>query len=343
MLRLSLITFGVCLVMLGWALLIARRVPAQSAWIAFVSSRDGNLEIYKMRPDGSRQTRLTDYRGNDLFPIWTRDGHWLLFASDRSSVSGYPTRQIYRMRADGRQVEKLTEAPCLHHRLTWNADRTRVLSACWTWTGTDIRPTDYYQMEPDGSHRQPLSEDLAYVFTHDTPRWSADGKWIVYVEKDRGDPTLYRVARMRVDGTEQQLLTPDQNGFSPDWSPDGRIVFASADGLYQFDPAAENVQKITANRSVYFIPAWSPDGEWIAFSTIDTAQQDIYRIQLKNGKIEQLTQTRGDDLEPVWSPIIDLPWRFSVIVGMGIGMMGAGIIFPARPSRQIARASWYRR
>ena len=39
--------------------------------IAFVSDRDGNLEIYVMNADGTGLTRLTDNPANDLYPAWS--------------------------------------------------------------------------------------------------------------------------------------------------------------------------------------------------------------------------------------------------------------------------------
>jgi TolB protein len=40
--------------------------------IAFVSQRDGNLEIYVMNADGTGQTRLTDNPAPDEYPAWSR-------------------------------------------------------------------------------------------------------------------------------------------------------------------------------------------------------------------------------------------------------------------------------
>ena len=44
-------------------------VDAQ-ARIAFVSGRDGNLEIYVMKDDGKNQQRLTNNRQSDTAPAW---------------------------------------------------------------------------------------------------------------------------------------------------------------------------------------------------------------------------------------------------------------------------------
>jgi len=38
--------------------------------IAFVSERDGNFEIYVMKPDGSLQTRVTNDAAWDADPAW---------------------------------------------------------------------------------------------------------------------------------------------------------------------------------------------------------------------------------------------------------------------------------
>jgi len=39
-------------------------------WIVFNSDRDGNSEIYIMRPDGSGQRRLTNHPASDVHATW---------------------------------------------------------------------------------------------------------------------------------------------------------------------------------------------------------------------------------------------------------------------------------
>ena len=65
-------------------------------WIAFTSNRDGNQEIYRIRPDGSGLTNLTKNPANDYSPSGFAGGNLLAFVSDRD---GNP--EIYTMTTDG--------------------------------------------------------------------------------------------------------------------------------------------------------------------------------------------------------------------------------------------------
>jgi TolB protein len=50
-------------------------------WVAFTSKRDGDYEIYRIRPDGTGLKRLTRLRGADAHPAFSLDGEWIAFAT----------------------------------------------------------------------------------------------------------------------------------------------------------------------------------------------------------------------------------------------------------------------
>ena len=81
--------------------------------IAFTSNRDGDYEIYTVRPDGRGITRLTKSPGNDAHPAWSQDAEWIAFASNRTGFKdetpGMSDGEIFVMRADGSDVRQLTE------------------------------------------------------------------------------------------------------------------------------------------------------------------------------------------------------------------------------------------
>src|SRR6201996_4817743 len=122
--------------------------------------------------------------------------------------------------------------------------------------------------QADGGGERPL---LATTSLDYDPAWSPKGDWIAFTSERNGSADLYRV---HADGTGLQRLTDnpaydDQAAFSPD---EKQIVFVSsrADGyanLWLLDIASGRQHALTTGQGGDFRPAWSPDGQWIAFSS----------------------------------------------------------------------------
>ena len=75
--------------------------------IAFMSDRDGDIEIYVMNVDGSNPRRLTHSPGRDAHPEWSPDGQKIYFQSPRETK----VPQVYVMNADGGEPKRLTNNP----------------------------------------------------------------------------------------------------------------------------------------------------------------------------------------------------------------------------------------
>jgi hypothetical protein len=74
--------------------------------VAFMSRRDGNWNIYRVKLDGSGLTRLTDNGANDGLPAWSPDGKSIAFVSDRDG--GWA---VWAMNADGSSQRRLFSLP----------------------------------------------------------------------------------------------------------------------------------------------------------------------------------------------------------------------------------------
>ena len=66
-----------------------------SSQIPFGNSTYVNTDIYVCRTDGSQLTQMTYHAADDLSPVWSKDGKYIYFISQRGSTTG--TANIWRM------------------------------------------------------------------------------------------------------------------------------------------------------------------------------------------------------------------------------------------------------
>ena len=140
---------------------------------------------------------------------------------------------------------------------------------------------------------------------------------LVFASMLSGTSQIYLV---NADGTSLQPLTSMEEGAcQPSWSPDGsQLVFISPcrgrgefyenmytdSSLYVIDADGTDVRPLTAVPSSDFDPAWSPDGERIAFASSRDGRKEIYLLTIDSGAIIRLTTSTGDveNSQPSWSP-----------------------------------------
>ena len=70
--------------------------------IAFISTHDGDPEIFVMNANGTGLRKLTDNTAVDAAPSWSPDGGKIVFTSDRSG-----SFELYSMNADGSQQQMI--------------------------------------------------------------------------------------------------------------------------------------------------------------------------------------------------------------------------------------------
>lgn len=83
---------------------------------AMVLSVEGQTDIFVINADGSGLTNLTHHPANDESPVWSPDGRYIAFASNRGGIS--QLRQLYVMRADGSDV-RLVSDKCVGSLSWW--------------------------------------------------------------------------------------------------------------------------------------------------------------------------------------------------------------------------------
>ncbi|MBV9959098.1 MAG: PD40 domain-containing protein [Acidobacteria bacterium] len=250
--------------------------------IAFVSNRDGDIEIYAMKADGSSVRRLTYNPGEDSQPSWSPDGTKIAFVhgddpswAGRINFLNCEPAQIYVIKADGSGQKKLTGA-ANNTDPAWSPDSKQI-----AFSSDRDGNYEIYRMNEDGSG----PTRLTFNAVEDAdPAWSPDGSRIAYgsgyervyyfcgIEGIIQNPFARtsvsyggagEIRVLRLDGTSDLQLTTTNNNSDPAWSPDnGQIVFASRrDGnfeIYLMDSNGNGTKRLTATEPADLSPAWSP-------------------------------------------------------------------------------------
>jgi Tol biopolymer transport system component/DNA-binding winged helix-turn-helix (wHTH) protein len=264
------------------------------------SPATGELFVIDLRSGRIRQ--LTFDQKHAQSPQWSRNGQEILFISERNGNS-----RIWRISKNGgapRLIENIV-GEIAHFSLS---PTTEEIAFVEKFDDSDLHVHGLSQPDAKDTPTK-QSEDLPCAANSTradhSPRFSPDGKRIVFISKRTGvdeiwltDPKCQKV---------RQLTSFKTYGVgSPQWSPDGeQIVFDyftdnQAD-IYKIDLIGGQTTRLTEDSASDFMPSWSHDGQWIFFTSERPAQNptsqicQIWKIRAEGGDAQQVTLQGGTE------------------------------------------------
>ncbi|HDN80762.1 MAG TPA: hypothetical protein ENG33_09905 [Chloroflexi bacterium] len=236
---------------------------------------------------------------------------YLCFASNRDG-----DYEIYRMRADGKELEKITDNE-IQDREPSQAPDGSLAFASYKQEGASgiwvLRGGERSLLIGEGINREPL--------------YDPSGRYLLFVSNRAGGQELFLLDL----NTRQVRQLTQGNSYAGQaaWSPTGEeITFAALrEGnwdVYRIKRDGSGLMRLTENPAQDWHPAWAPDGSKIAFVSGREGPHQLYLMNPDGTGVERITEIAGGVEQPVFSPDGKL-LAFVAYTGWGKGVQAREI------------------
>ena len=283
--------------------------------IIILSSRNGRKNIYRLEVETKTVTQLTFHEGSAVrFPRAAANGSVIAYEFEDGiwtvpPAGGPSTRLSIQVPAD------LVNNPIERRTATDDADELAISPngklAAFIVHG-DVFVTAIVDKDDQKIAKPPTARVSTTPERERDLSWSPDGKTLLFSSAANGNDDLYAAAPSSEEtpwpeAFDFQLTritdTPAEE-YAATFSPDGeRIAFIRGQGhlvVQTKDGGDETVLFDHWSAPNY---AWSPDGEWIAYSTPDVHyNSEVWIVPSEGGERYNVSRHPDDDLAPRWSP-----------------------------------------
>jgi len=208
------------------------RISPNGQRVAVEINENGNWDIWVLGLKNSSSTRLTFDPRTDGWPIWSPDGKFVLFRSERVSTQcreGTPCGDgIYRVPADGSAADEvLFHSEFVKYPLDWSSDGKYLIFA-------DVRPGSSWDLRLLSVQDRKAHQWLTTNHHEWFGRISPDGRWVAYESNETGSFEVF--VRPFTGPTPEGIEPPggkrqisSRTGGRPIWRADSRELLYIAD------------------------------------------------------------------------------------------------------------------
>jgi eukaryotic-like serine/threonine-protein kinase len=283
--------------------------------------KGGQRDIWTVSTKGGEPVEVTNDTNSDWNPVWSNDGTYLYFASDRDGKMNLWRIQIDEQSGKTSGKTEPVKLPGDYVQHFGFSTDGRLMA----YVQESMRKSLYQiainpAVENDNGQPVPINQGSRLF---GDPDISPDGEWLVFTNQGEKQEDLFI---MRRDGKNLTQITNDiHRDRGPRWSPDGKKIafYSDRSGEYEIwltNPDGSGLEQLThtPEPNMIFYPVWSPDSRRILYRM---SASSCFIIEPGQAWEEQ----RLEQLASFSHPVLKFgPWDWSPDGSALAGALGGG-------------------
>ena len=217
-------------------------------------------DIFKVPVTGGRAIQLTTHVAHDTRPVWSPDGKYIAFSSNREK-----NFNIYLMPAEGGAPTRLTTHSSNAYPITFRTNESILYTS---------------NIKPDAEDGEFPSRQFDQVYE---------------VSTKGGRPTLFSSLTMEdisIDATGSKILYHDKKGYEDPWRK--RHTSSITRDVWLYDKENNSYKKLTTFKGENRTPRWSSDGQSFYYLSEQDGSFNVYKRGLSDSKATKLTNFKDN-------------------------------------------------